>query len=470
MPDSYKADSDGVYRTMAKNVDHLPDDMDMFTFMFDHFPSTRPDVRGTGLPLFIDEETGDKLTFEQTKERTELLSLGLHARVGVTWDTRVGIFSPNTMDYGVMIWATHRLGGIVSAANPAFGPSELSYQLDTSKASVLFLHDVSKQAGFEATDKAKIGRDHVVLVQDPAHVKEAAKANGGKVVRQIDGAWTLEGLIEEARDILRKEGNNKALQSCRRALKPGQARTKVAFLSFSSGTTGLPKGVAIQHYAPISNVLQHKAFNEIGDKLGDKRGRFRPGVDVLLGVLPMFHIYALVLGLHANFYSAIANVIIPKFRGIVPMLETAIKYRASLWYLVPPQVVLFCKDPKARSLHAKCREFVHMVMIGAAPLSDDLSRQFEQALPGVDWGQGYGMTETCTLTLMHPLNMKCVLGSAGRLVSNVEARIVTPEGKDCGLEEPGELWVRSPSNALGYSNNEQATREMWVDGGWVSHG
>lgn len=180
--------------------------------------------------------------------------------------------------------------------------------------------------------------------------------------------------------------------------------------------------------------------------------------------------YGLVLGLHGIFYCGLSNVIIPRFRGIVPMIESALKYRISIWFLVPPQVVLFCKTPEARKMHDECRKLVQTVMIGAAPLSDDLSRKFDEALPGVDWGQAYGMTETCTLTLMYPLRLPCVFGSAGRLVSDVEARIVTPEGKECGLDEPGELWIRSPSNALGYSNNEQATREMWVEGGWVRTG
>jgi 4-coumarate--CoA ligase len=74
------------------------------------------------------------------------------------------------------------------------------------------------------------------------------------------------------------------------------------------------------------------------------------------------------------------------------------------------------------------------------------------------------------LTLMHPTDMECVLGSAGRLVSDTEARIVTPEGKDCGLEEPGELWIRGRQNTLGYSNNKQATEEMFVAGNWVRTG
>ena len=466
---SYQADSKGVYHSLGKSAEELPDNLDVYSFMFDYFPKSRPDVRKTGLGLIVDEETGNELNFEQLRQRVDLLSLGLYERIGVRPDTRIGLFSPNTFDYPTAVWATHRIGGIVSPANPSFGASELSYQLDSSKATVLFLHEVSKQAGFESAQKAKIKRENIVLLQDPAHVEELKQKNNGKIVRQIEGSWTLVGLLEEAKEILQQK-SQKALDSCRHTLKPGEGHKKLAFLSFSSGTTGLPKGVAIQHYAPVSNVLQFFHFNQCSNKIGERKGRYRAGVDAALGILPMFHIYGLVLGLHGMMYMGVKNIIMPRFKGIVPMIETALKYRASIWFLVPPQCVLFCKDPEAKKLHEQCRKLVNSVMIGAAPLSDDLSKQFEQALPGVDWGQGYGMTETCTLTLQHPVNMTCVSGSAGRLVSNVEARIVTPEGKDCGLDQPGELWIRSPSNTLGYSNNADATKEMWVEGGWVRTG
>lgn len=83
---------------------------------------------------------------------------------------------------------------------------------------------------------------------------------------------------------------------------------------------------------------------------------------------------------------------------------------------------------------------------------------------------GNFFSETATLSLMHPTNTEYVLGSAGRLVSDTEARIVTPEGKDCGLEESGELWIRGNQNTLGYLNNKQATEEMFVPGNWVRTG
>ena len=387
---SYRSEN-GVYRSMAKPVDHFPEDIDMYSFIFEHFPRSRPDVRGSGQAMFIDEETGNRYTFEQVKERVDLLAVGLRECAGVSWNTCVGIFSANCIDYPTMIWASHRLGAVVTAANPSFQPSELSYQLESSKATLLFVNQDAQKAGFNAAEKAGIAREKVVVVQDPSKIQAGMRANGGKVVRKIEGAWTVAGLVEEGREHVEKHGRA-SIDKGRRSLKPGQAKEKLALLSFSSGTTGLPKGVSIQHSSPIANVLQFGFFNEIGSQLKPQKGRFRPGVDVTLGILPMFHIYGLIIGLHCMFYWGMTTVVIPKFKGIGSMLETCTKYRISHWWLVPPQVVLYCKSPDAQAHHAECRKFVRFVMIGAAPLSDDLSRLFMKMLPGIDWGQGYGMT------------------------------------------------------------------------------
>lgn len=93
--------------------------------MFEYFPPNRPDIRGTGYPLVIDDDSGEKWSFEDMKERVDALAVGLREVCGVEWDTSVGIFSPNAVDYLTAMWASHRLGATVSAANPAFQPSEL---------------------------------------------------------------------------------------------------------------------------------------------------------------------------------------------------------------------------------------------------------------------------------------------------------------------------------------------------------
>lgn len=441
-----------IFTSASEPVKELPDNLDVYGFMYEYFPSTRPDMRNTGLPLFIDEETAQKWNFEECKENTDLLSVALAERCDIKPDTRAGIYVTNSISFPIAVWATHRLGATVSPANPAFMAKELSFQLETSNSKLLFVSEdpVSLKNGFEAAKLANIPRDRVVIVQEPITVLKYSESNYGRVQRKSQGAWTLAGLIEEGRDIVKAKGES-VLASTRHKLKPGEGKTKIAFLSFSSGTTGLPKGVAIQHYAVTSNALQTMAHNKVGNKIGSP-GRFCPGKDVSLGVLPQVHIFGFSTVTHFVFFAGITNLVMSKFRGIEAMVKTIIKYRISVWWLVPYLDEL--------------RKIARFAMVGAAPLSDDLSKQFTNRFPELDWGQGSGMTETCSVTTMFPLAEKAVLGSAGRLFPNTEAKVVNSEGKQVGYDELGELWLRGPQITLGYTNNEQATKgdfpSWWV--------
>ncbi|CAD6981564.1 unnamed protein product, partial [Tilletia controversa] len=382
-----------IYTSKYSPVEHFPTDMDLYSFMFEYFPKNRPDPRGKRIPLLIDDDTGKSLTLEDMHERVDLLSLGMVEHLGGGQNSidnsTVAIFSANTIDFPIILWATHRLGGVVSGANPGYTAPELKYQLEAAGAKTLF--------------------------------SAATMAKGG--AGKVDGLWTVSALIEAGAELLKKKGRG-ALSSTRRKLKSNEGKTKLAFLSFSSGTTGLPKGVKISHSNPIANVLQYTAFSEIPNKIGVRGDRHTPGRDVALGVLPWFHIYGLVVILHAMMWHGTAVVAIPRFRGIVPFLDSVVKYKISHWFLVPPMVVLFVKDPAAEKYMDRLRQIVRFCMVGAAPLSDELSRQFNAKLPGLDFGQGYGMTETSTIVTLYAKNQKPAYGSCGRIISNTEVRIV----------------------------------------------
>ncbi|EEB94674.1 hypothetical protein MPER_06473, partial [Moniliophthora perniciosa FA553] len=109
-------------------------------------------------------------------------------------------------------------------------------------------------------------------------------------------------------------------------------------------------------------------------------------------------------------------------------------------------------------------------MIGAAPLSNEINHQLFQLFPNAHIGQAYGMTETCTATTCWPIEkQRGTSGCAGQLMPGVKARILKPDGTLAGFNESGELLIYSPSNALGYYNNPEATKETFIDG-WVRTG
>jgi len=242
-----------------------------------------------------------------------------------------------------------------------------------------------------------------------------------------------------------------------RRFASGEAKTKVAFLSFSSGTTGKPKAVVIPHYSLIANVIQMAVHQ--------KGSRFRPG-DIATAILPFFHIYGLVVNLHFLLFSGLSLVVTARF-SFVEFLKSIVRHRITHLLVVPPQVVLICKHPAVKNFDLS---HIRFCMCGAAPLSAELTRQLLQVLPNCSIGQGYGLTETCTTVAMIPPSQKLgTIGSAGQLITGIEARVIKADGQLARAGESGELVVKGPSIAIGYLNNDKATKETFVDG-WVHTG
>ncbi|EPQ60488.1 acetyl-CoA synthetase-like protein [Gloeophyllum trabeum ATCC 11539] len=428
-------------RGPVHSMPHIPDDLTLAQFMLDvHHPS-RP-LRPDGVPWLIEDTTGRRVGSEEIRARVFGLANGLHSEFNIKEDDVVCLYSPNHVDYPVAIWATHRLGAVISGANPSYTADELAYQVELVKAKLLIVHPDSLSTAITAASSAGIPVDRIVLFDDASQGRHR----------------TVQHLIDV--------GLTKTPSFVERRLAPGEAKKKLAFLSFSSGTTGKPKAVAIPHYAPIANVIQMAVHHKVNVEYAPwEKRRFRPG-DVAILVLPMYHIYGLVVNLHFMLYSAVTTVVIPRF-NFENMLKSIVKYRIVHLFLVPPQIVLLCKHPATKNYDLS---HVRFCMAGAAPVSKELTEDLVKILPNADVGQGYGMTETCTVVAMIPTDQKIgVLGSAGQLMPGIVVRVVKEDGSLAKAGELGELVVKSPANALCYLNNPEATAETFIDG-WVRTG
>ncbi|KAH7884920.1 hypothetical protein F5I97DRAFT_1296635 [Phlebopus sp. FC_14] len=420
----------------------IPDDLTIPQFFLDSHHPLRP-LRTADIPWLIEDATGKKIGFEELRARTFGLANSFCSRFGTKDGDVVVIFSPNHVDYVCVTWATHRLGAIVSGANPTYTADELLYQIQTTNASLVIAHPLSLSTALTAARAAGIPDEHVLVF-------DRVPGNGGPI--------TIESLVQEGL------GMDQCFIEPR--LNPGEAKSKVAFLNFSSGTTGKPKAVAIPHYAPIANVLQmslHLKVNQ--DYCPWEDQRIRPG-DVAAGVLPFFHIYGLVVTLHLMIFCGLSLVVFPKF-SYPEFLQSISRHKITHLFLVPPQVVLLCKHPATKEHDLSG---IRLLISGAAPLSAELMNQLIKVIPNAQIGQGYGLTESSTTVAMFSTDSKLgVPGSAGKLVPGAVARVVKEDGTLAGYNEPGELMIKSPSLAVGYWNNEEAMKETFVDG-WLRTG
>lgn len=230
-----------------------------------------------------------------------------------------------------------------------------------------------------------------------------------------------------------------------------------AFLCYSSGTTGLPKGVMTSHFNLTSQLqAANISFPQIE---WDK--------DVILGVLPFSHVYGLAVVLMHPVTRGVPVVILPKFDEI-SMLTAIQSYKITYGLIVPPIVIVLLHSKNLP--HYDCSS-LHTLVCAAAPLARSLQAAFNARLPHIVLMQGYGMTECSPAT--HSMRREEAVGRAGtvgRLLPGYQARLVDAKGHDVKPHHAGELWLRGPCVMKGYHNNAEATASTIGPGGWLRTG
>jgi acyl-CoA synthetase (AMP-forming)/AMP-acid ligase II len=375
-------------------------------------------------PALIDGPTGRTLTYGALADGIKRAATAL-ARRGFKKGDVFAIYSPNLPEYAVVFHAVASLGGIVTTVNPLYTAGELAKQLQDSRARLLVTVP-------PFLDKAK----------------EAAAQAGG-----IDDIYVF-GAAEGARpfsELLEAPPAPPAV-----AIDP---RADIVVLPYSSGTTGLPKGVMLTHHNLVANLCQtngmqdFEAFSE---------------ADVILAALPYFHIYGMVVIMKLALANGATVVSMPRF-DFQEFLATVQRYRLTVLPLVPPIVLGMVKSPAVAQFDLSS---VRLVFSGAAPLGEDLARELSKRL-GCPVTQGYGMTEASPVTHLSPTrNTVLKPGSVGRVVPNTEVKIVDPvTGDPVGApNKEGELLIRGPQIMKGYLNRPEDTAASIDRDGWYHTG
>ncbi|KAF2469479.1 phenylacetyl-CoA ligase-like protein [Lindgomyces ingoldianus] len=425
-----------------------PDGIPIADFMLEEHYGRHP--LGYSKSPFTCGLTGKHYSSLEVKERVDYLARGLAKEFGWSpnegseWDKVVAVFSVNALDTLPLAWATHRLGGIQSPVNAAYSAAELEYQLKDSGAKALFTCIPLLKAAQEAAQKVGIPSNRIYILEVPE------KFAGGK--SSPSGMKTVDDLIREGQKLDRLEPLN---------WEPGHGAKRTAFLCYSSGTSGLPKGVMISHKNVIANTLQIAVYDKPYRDTKRLPTEQTDYTDVALGLLPMSHIYGLVVICHASVYRGDGVIVLPKF-DFTTFLESVQRFKINSLFLVPPIIILMTKNKSV--LDKYDLSSVWSIFTGAAPLGKETAEDLQKIFPSWAIRQGYGLTETCTVVCSSSPD-DIWFGSSGSLLPAVECKIVTTEGVEItGYDQPGELLVKSPSVVLGYLHNEKANKETFQDG------
>ena len=372
-----------------------------------------------GRPALIDGPSGRELSYEELKSSVARLAAGLAAR-GFGREDVLAVFMPNLPEYAVAFHGVAAAGGACTTVNPLYTADELAHQLEDSGARLLVTVPDFVDTAREAADRAGL--------------------EGVFVVGESEAAPPFDELFAEA------EGGTAADVDPERDL---------AVLPYSSGTTGLPKGVMLTHRNLVANIIQ------AGQNLRVEEG------EVVVGCLPFFHIYGMTVIMNLGLRYGATIVTMPRF-DLDQFLDLVERHRVTRAFVVPPIALALAKHP---AVEGRDLSTLRMIQSGAAPLGAELAEQVA-ARAGCMVMQGYGLTETSPVTHSIPYAPdRNKPGSIGPPLGDTECRVVDPEsGEDVAEGERGELWIRGPQVMAGYLNNPEATAATVDDDGWLHSG
>lgn len=406
----------------------------VYDYLFSGFSGPAdPDLDRVAL---IDAKTGRKTSYREMLDRVDSFAGALAAR-GIGVGDVVGLLAPNSSAFAVAFHGILRAGATATTINALFTAKDIAKQLTDSKATTL-----------------------ITVTPLAAQAKEAAAAVGlaDEDLVILDGAGRDADGHPNAADLLASGGPAPQVNFA--------PSSHLAVLPYSSGTTGNPKGVMLTHRNLVANVAQIRPLHGMQSH------------DVVLAVLPFFHIYGMTVLLNAALHARATLVIMPSF-DLGEFLGNIAEHRCTIAFIAPPVAVALAKHPLVDDHDLSS---LNVVMSGAAPLDADLGHAVAKRLD-CKVVQGYGMSELSPVSHITPfdggladMHEEAPLSSVGWTVSNAASKLVDPEtGEEIavpaeGLSRTGELWFKGPNVMAGYLNNNEATRSTVDDDGWLHTG
>ncbi|XP_052866177.1 uncharacterized protein LOC128272414 [Anopheles cruzii] len=384
--------------------------------------------------------TGRSYTFGTLRDHCAALAIRLQRKLNLKSGDTIAVCLSNIPEFPLVTLGAIEAGLVVTTINPIYTAEEISRQLVDSDTKFLV----------GLASNIAVLRESVQLAKRDIRIACIRTSND-------------ESLPAGTIDFAELSSPNGIHYSELR--QHDRTPEDIVFLPYSSGTTGMPKGVELTHVNIVANC----------EMLGVKAGAstvILPTTDtyqdVLPCVLPFFHIYGLTVTMLSKLRSGCKLVTLPNFRPDT-FLNALADHKGTVLHLVPPIIIFLGHHDGVKPRHT---ESIRNVFSGAAPMGAPDAERFTARAPQAEFIQGYGLTETSPVALMGALGARNY-ASVGSPCPRTQAKIVAlndATNTALGPNQSGELLVRGPHLMKGYHNNRQATEEMLIEGGWLRTG
>ena len=421
-------------------------DVDAFSSIVNMFDQSV--ARFANKPAYI--HMGVTLTYAEVDRLSRNFAAYLHDKLRLPKGARVALMMPNILQYPIALFGALRAGCTVVNCNPLYTPRELEQQLADSGAQAIVVLENFAFVLQKALAQTKVR--HVIVTQFGDMLgwgKGRLISFAIKFVKRLVPKWSIPNAVQFSTAL--REGAGLSWRP--EPIGPED----IAFLQYTGGTTGVPKGAVLTHRNIVANLQQHHA--QINSVLQE-------GGDIVITALPLFHIYALTISCLLAFKIGAANVLITNPRDIRELVKELGKHKFTCFAGVNTLFKGLVDDPDFPRLDFSS---LRIAATGGSALQESVAKKWK-AVTGKTLIEAYGLTETSPVVTCNPVDLPDFNGSCGVPIPSTEVAIRDDEGADLAVGIAGELCVRGPQVMKGYWNKPEETAKVMTPDGFLRTG
>ena len=393
---------------------------------------------------------GTVMTYAELDQKSRHLAAYLQVARGMRPGERLAIMLPNILQYPIVLFGALRAGLVIVNCNPLYTARELEHQLRDSGATAIVVFENAAHVVQEVIGKSALRSIIVTGIGDMfPPIKAWATNLVVKYVKRMVVPWQIDGAVKFKTALL--DGEQLALAPVSRR------QDDIAFLQYTGGTTGIPKGAMLTHGNMIANLQQISAW--IAPVLQEGR-------ETVVTALPLYHVFALTANLLTFFKWGAKNVLITNPRDIRRFVKELRTLRFTVITGVNTLFKAMMNDPGIRKVDTTA---LKVAVSGGMAVQRDVARNWME-LTGKPLIEGYGLTESSPLIAGNRLDADEYSGMAGLPVPSTDVTFRDDDGNEVPLGRVGELWIRGPQVMKGYWKRPEETAIVLGAEGWLRTG